>query len=133
MVINEDNIQFIAFVTNDPDDKSPIVLNLHHGIVWVIHCDEHKHVGSIFTCDSKVSSPTLKHTIARTKGVNKLMIFLEANKDALFEVKKTVVDACFNASLLYGSEGGCSITKPNFEQYVHESNQYAAWCTPIHP
>ena len=47
----------------------------------------------------------LKHTIARTKDDNKLMIFLEANKDAPFKVKKTVVDACFNASLLYGPEG----------------------------
>ena len=36
MVINEDKTQFMAFVTNDPDDKSPIVLNLHHGVVKVI-------------------------------------------------------------------------------------------------
>ena len=33
------------------------------------------------------------------------MIFLEANKDAPFKVKKTVVDVCFNVSLLYGLEG----------------------------
>ena len=31
MVINED--KFMAFVTNDPDDKIPIILNLHHGVV----------------------------------------------------------------------------------------------------
>ena len=112
MVINEDKTQFMAFVTNDPDDKSPIVLNLHHGVVKVIHCDEYKYLGSIFTSDGKVSSTMLKHTIARTKDVNKLMIFLEANKDAPFKVKKTVVDACFNASLLYGSEGWLGV-KPS--------------------
>ena len=46
-----------------------------------------------------------KHCIAKTKDINKLVIFLESNKNAPFVVKKTVVDACFNASLLYGCEG----------------------------
>ena len=92
-------------------------MNLHHGVVKVIHCDEYKYLGSIFTSDGKVSSTMLKHTIARTKDVNKLMIFLEANKDAPFKVKKTVVDACFNASLLYGSEGWLGV-KPSPTMYT---------------
>ena len=88
----------MTFVTNDPDEKSPIVLNFHHGVVKVIHCDEYKYLGSTLTHDGNVSSTMLKHTIVKTRNVNKLMIFLEANKDALFKVKKTVVDPCFDAS-----------------------------------
>ena len=40
------------------------------------------------------------------------MFFLETNKNAPFVVKKTVVDACFNASLLYGCEGWLGV-KPS--------------------
>ena len=36
--------------------------------------------------------------------MNKLTIFLQQNKNAPYEVKKVVVDACFNSSLLYGCE-----------------------------
>ena len=112
MVINEDKTQFMAFVTTDPDDKRPIVLNLHHGLVKVTHCNEYKYLGVIITSDGKVASTMSKHCIAKTKDVNKLVIFLETNKNAPFVVKKTVVDACFNASLLYGCEGWLGI-KPS--------------------
>ena len=104
MVINEDKTEFMAFVTSDPADRKPITLQLHHGIVKVTHCTEYKYLGSIFTSDGKVTSTMTKHSIAKTKDINKLMIFLETNKNAPFVVKKTVVDACFNASFLYGCE-----------------------------
>ena len=112
MVINEDKTQFMAFVTSNPNDRMPIVLNLHHGIVRVSHCTEYKYLGSIFTSDGKVSTTMSKHCIAKTKDINKLMIFLESNKNAPFSVKKTVVDACFNASFLYGCEGWLGV-KPS--------------------
>ena len=112
MVINEDKTQFMAFVTTNPNDRMPIVLNLHHGIVRVTHCTEYKYLGSIFTSDGKVSTTMSKHCIAKTKDINKLMIFLESNKNAPFSVKKTVVDACFNASFLYGCEGWLGV-KPS--------------------
>ena len=103
MVINEDKSKFMAFVTTDPDARKPIDLLLHHGHVQVTHCSEYKYLGAIVTSDSKVSSSLLKHSIAKEKDLNKLMIFLEANKDATYVVKKTIVDEC-NASLLYGCE-----------------------------
>ena len=36
--------------------------------------------------------------------MNKLIRFLDKNRNAPFDVKKKVVDACFNSSLLYGCE-----------------------------
>ena len=105
MVINEDKTEFMAFVTKNLDDKIPIVLNLHHGIVKVTHCSMYKYLGSIITSDGRVASTMSKHCIAKTKDINKLVIFMETNKNAPFFVKKTVVDACFNAALLYGCEG----------------------------
>ena len=112
MVINEDKTQFMAFVTTNLDDKRPIILNLHHGIVKVTHCNDYKYLGAIITSDGKVASTMSKHCIAKTKDMNKLVIFLETNKNAPFVVKKTVVDACFNASLLYGCEGWLGV-KPS--------------------
>ena len=44
MVFNEDKTQFMAFVTSNPNDRMPIVLNLHHGIVRVTHCTEYKYL-----------------------------------------------------------------------------------------
>ena len=53
-----------------------------------------------------------KHCTAKTKDINKLVIFLETNKNAPFKVKKTVVEACFNASFLYGCEAWLGV-KPS--------------------
>ena len=54
MVINEDKTKFMAFVTKDEDDRKPITLKLHHGIVNVIHGTEYKYLGVIITSDGKV-------------------------------------------------------------------------------
>ena len=105
MVINEDKTQFMALVTINAEDKRPIILNMHHGTVRVTHCSVYKYLGAIITSDGKVASTMWEHCIAKTKDLNKLLIFLETNKNAPFVVKKTVVDACFNAALLYGCEG----------------------------
>ena len=114
MVINEDKTQFMAFVTTVKEERKPIVLKLHHGIVYVKHCTEYKYLGSIFTSDGKVSSSIEKHCTAKGKDINKLVIFLECNKNAPYTVKKTVVNACFNASFLYGCEAWLGV-KPSVE------------------
>ena len=112
MVINEDKTEFMAFVTTDPEARKPINLQLHHGHVQVTHCKEYKYLGAIVTSDGKVSSSLQKHSTVKEKDLNKLTIFLQANKNAPYSVKKTVVDACFNASLLYGCEAWLGV-KPN--------------------
>lgn len=45
-----------------------------------------------------------QHIESRKKEFNKLTIFLHANSDAPYSVKKKVVDAAFSTSLLYGCE-----------------------------
>ena len=112
MVINEDKTQFMAFVTAVKEERKPIVLKLHHGTVYVKHCKEYKYLGSIFTSDGKVTSSLQKHCTSKEKDINKLVIFLERNKNAPYTVKKTVVEACFNTSFLYGCEAWLGV-KPS--------------------
>ena len=100
MVINEDKTEFMAFNATSPADKEPIILKLRHGQVKVNHCDEYKYLGAIVTSDGKVASSVAEHVANKEKDMNKLTIFLQRNKNAPYVVKKVVVDACFNASLL---------------------------------
>ena len=103
MVINEDKTKFMA-IGAEAHDKRPIMLKLHHGLVKVKHCLEYIYLGAVITSDGKISSSVAKHTANKEKEMNKLTIFLQQNKNAPYEVKKVVVDACFNSSLLYGCE-----------------------------
>ena len=112
MVINEDKTQFMAFVTTTPAARNPIILKLHHGTVYVKHCTEYKYLGAIFTSDGKVTTSLDKHCATKEKDINKLVIFLECNKNAPYTVKKTVVEACFNTSFLYGCEAWLGV-KPS--------------------
>ena len=101
MVINEDKTEFMCF--NCPDQE-PFYLRTHAGIVCVSYCTEYTYLGSIFTSDGKLASSIAKHAVSRTNAMNKLIRFLDKNRNAPFDIKKTVVDACFNSSLLYGCE-----------------------------
>ena len=112
MVINEDKTQFMAFVTITPAERNPIILKLHHEIVYVKHCTEYKYLGAIFTSDGKVTTSLDKHCATKEKDINKLAIFLDCNKNAPYKVKKTVVEACFNTSFLYGCEAWLGV-KPS--------------------
>ena len=103
MVLNEDKTQFMA-IGAETCDKVPIVLHLHHGTVYAKHCSEYKYLGAIITSDGKVSTSMAKHSSSKEKDMNKLTIFLQRNKNAPYAVKKVVVDACFNSSLLYSCE-----------------------------
>ena len=111
MVINEDKTQFMA-IGAQACDKVPILLRLHHGLVKVKHCAEYKYLGAIITSDGKTSTSIAKHTSSKEKEMNKLTIFLQHNKNAPYAVKKVVVDACFNSSLLYGCESWLGV-KPS--------------------
>ena len=99
MMINEEKTKFMSF---NCDDREPIHLYTHAGRVTVSFCTEYTYLGSIFTSDGKLSSALAKHAVSRTNAMNKLIRFLDKNRNAPFDVKKLVVDACFNSSLLYG-------------------------------
>ena len=101
MVINEDKTEYMSFNSNE---KQPILLFTHAGMVTVSHCTEYVYLGCIITSDGKISSAVSKHVATRGKSTNKLVRFLDKNENAPFSVKKKVVDACFYTSLLYGCE-----------------------------
>ena len=58
----------------------------------------------LFTADGSTRSSLKEHVIDKQKHLNKLVIFLEKNRDMPFVVKRKVVEACFNAAILYGCE-----------------------------
>ena len=100
MVINEDKTKFMVICPASPRDRESINI----GPVTVHHCTEYTYLGVIFTCDGNLSSMLRAHSKSRKKQMNKLIIFLQANQDAPFSVKKKVVDAAFTSSILYGCE-----------------------------
>ena len=101
MVINEDKTKFMSF---NCSERSPIQLETHAGPVTVSYCQQYTYLGSIFTSDGKIASSVKKHALSRVNAFNKLVRFLDKNRNAPFDVKKLVVDACFSSSLLYGCE-----------------------------
>ena len=101
MVINEDKTKFMAF---NCVDTEPIVLETHAGRVVMKHCFEYVYLGAVFTQDGKVQTSVSRHAKTRVNAMNKLVIFLNRNENAPYDVKKQVLDACFNTSLLYGCE-----------------------------
>ena len=103
MVINEDKTKFMAF-SSPSERKRPIFLLPASGRVIVKHCSKYVYLGSVITSDGKVKTSVAQHTKYRVHAMNKLIRFLDKNKNAPYVVKKKVVDACFNASILYGCE-----------------------------
>ena len=62
------------------------------------------------------------NVLAKENSMNELIIFLEKNKNVPYKVKKTVVDACFNSSLLYGCEALLGVkSNRKLNTMLHES------------
>ena len=101
MVINEEKTEYMSF---NSSKKSPIILHTHAGVVTVSQCSKYTYLGCVITSDGKISSSVAEHVVTRGKAMNKLVRFLDKNQNAPYDVKKKVVDACFNSSLLYGCE-----------------------------
>ena len=87
MVINEDKTKYMSF--NSPE-KDPIFLQTHAGPVTVSQCTEYIYLGCVITSDGKIASSVSRHVSMRGKAMNKLVRFLDKNKNAPFSVKKKV-------------------------------------------
>ena len=103
MVINEEKTEFMGFNCSVGDRKS-ILVSTNAGDISVNHCSSYKYLGAIFTSDGKIESSVDKHADSRVNCINKLVRFLDKNKNAPYSVKKRVLDACVFSSLLYGCE-----------------------------
>lgn len=103
MVVNEEKTNFMAFNCS-ANDRRDIVLSMHAGDVIVNHCSQYTYLGAIVTSDGRIETSVGKHADSRANCINKLVRFLDKNKNAPFSVKKCVFDACVTSSLLYGCE-----------------------------
>ena len=99
MLVNEDKTKLMV-INGDADDRQPIPLQN----ILITHCWKYVYLGSIFTSDGNLSSMLLEHVKAKRKHLNKFIIFVKSNPDMPFIVKRKVLDAAFNAAILYGCE-----------------------------
>ena len=74
-----------------------------HDIV-VKHCSRYVYLGSIFTADGILISSLKEHCADKQKHFHILVMFLKTNCDVPFTVKRKVVDAAYNAAILYSCE-----------------------------
>ena len=99
MIINEDKTKLMVIHGNIKDRET-----IQLGPFAIKHCDKYVYLGAIFTADGSISSSINEHVKEKTKCLNKLLIFLAANYDAPFFVKRKVFQAAFTASILYSIE-----------------------------
>ena len=104
MMVNESKTKFMVMNGSD-DDCLPIQLS----DIIVKLCDKYLYLGSIYTSDGSAVSSLRAQASDKRKQLNKLLIFLKVNKDMPFPVKRKVVEACFNSSLLYGCESWLNV------------------------
>ena len=74
------------------------------GDQWIEHCQKYVYLGVIFTSDGSSSSSLQEHANDKQKHFNKLVIFLNTNEGMPFFAKRKVMEAAFNAAILYGCE-----------------------------
>ena len=99
MVVNRSKTKFMV-LHGDNQDRQPLQL----GDLWIDHCARYTYLGAVFTADGSTNSAIKEHVKERQKHFNKIIIFLNTNKDMPFIDKRKVVEAAFNAALLYGCE-----------------------------
>ena len=99
MLVNMDKTKLMV-INGDEEDRQPIPFQN----ILITHCFKYVYLGSIFTSDGNLSSMLLEHVKAKRKHLNKFIIFVKSNPDMPFIVKRKVLDAAFNAAILYGCE-----------------------------
>ena len=99
MSVNNSKTKFMV-INGDPEDREPI-----HLLDWIIeHCSKYVYLGAVFTADGSTASSLKAHLVSMKKHLNKLCIFMNTNKDIPFIAKRKVVEAAFNAAILYSCE-----------------------------
>ena len=99
MLINIDKTKLMVINGNEADRMD---IDLYGMIIK--HCWKYVYLGSIFTSDGSLVSSLKEHCKAKQKHLHKLIMFLKTNIDIPFPAKRKVVEAAFNAAILYGCE-----------------------------
>jgi hypothetical protein len=99
MSINQSKTKFMVINGTD-DDKNTI----HCRSMDILYTDTYIYLGSPITDDGKSSTSITRQATSSAKHLNKLIAFLDKNKDIPFMYKKAVTDACFLTAITYASE-----------------------------
>ena len=100
MLVNETKTKFMV-INGDTADRADI----HWYNIVIKHCWKYVYLGAVFTSDGSMVSALKEHKEAKFCHLNKLYIFLRVNKDIPFPAKLKVLDAAYNAAILYSCEG----------------------------
>ena len=99
MVINEDKTKLMVINGSEMDRGD---VDFHDTVIK--HCSRYVYLGSIFTADGSLISSLKEHCADQQKHFHKLVMFLKTNCDIPFSVKRKIVDAAYNAAILYSCE-----------------------------
>ena len=110
MQINEKKTEFMV-VNGSTRDRENILVN---GMT-VKHCTEYVYLGVIILENGSAASMLKAHVADKKKHLNRLIIFLSRNHDALFLVKRKVFDAAFSSAILYGCEAWLDVSLKQLE------------------
>ena len=116
MVINKGKTKFMV-INGRESDKLPI----HIGDIVIEWCYKYTYLGSVFTTDGSTRTALQEHVNAIQKHLNKLILFLNKNVDMPFFVKRKVVDAAFNAAILYGCESWIDVNLKPVEKLYNSA------------
>ena len=105
MVINDKKTKFMVINGSDEDRTKMSMEGL-----TIDHCDVYVYLGAVFTSDGSTKSAIEEHYKMKQSHFHKLVIFLQTNVDMPFSAKRKVVDACFNAAILYGCESWIGVS-----------------------
>lgn len=97
--INQSKTKFMV-IGGSGRDREPII----SGRVTIANCDEYHYLGVPFTQDGRMTTSLKTNAKERQKQLLKLAQFLHTNRDYPLKIKRTVLEAAFDASLLYGCE-----------------------------
>ena len=110
MVMNESKTKFMV-MNGDASDREPFPL----GDIIIKLCKSYVYLGAIFTADGSTASSLAAHAKEKRSQLNKLLIFFRNNPDMPFCVKRKVLEAAFNSSILYGCESWLDVSFQKME------------------
>lgn len=87
--------------------------------IEVGYTNQYVYLGEHFVDDAKTSSVISNREISLQRHLNKLSICLQKNCSMPFPLKKQLLEACFMAAMLYGSESWLTNNLSKVEKYYH--------------
>ena len=114
MSVNASKTQFMVVGKKESDVAPLRVQDIEVG-----YTNQYVYLGEHFVDDAKISSVFSNREIYFQRHLNKLSICLQKNSSMPFPLKKKLLEACFMAAMLYGSESWLTNNLAKVEKYYH--------------